>query len=293
MAAGDNQPDQLSVYKDVPELHDYLLEDITRTNKLLGTGAFGTVEEVTLGGTICAGKKLHGTLLEAEGEGLQRIMERFISECKLMSKVRHPNIVQFIGLCFFDDSPHPMIVMERLDTNLDDLLEKQKSLPLPLVLHILHDVTKGLSYLHGFKPPVVHRDLTARNILLTSASMHAKIADLGNALIIDKKKLSRTLSQMPGTTAYMPPEALQNAPMYNTALDVFSFGHLVLFAVLEEFPDDLLPIPYNDPLTDELKARSEVERREEYIRMLFAKLTKNHLITRMILQCLNNNPEAR
>lgn len=276
-----------------PGLGDYLLEDITRTGKLLGTGAFGTVEEVKVGGTIYAGKKLHGALLDPEGDGWQRVTERFISECKLMSKVRHPNIVQFIGLGYFDDSPHPILVMERLDTNLDVVLEKRKGLPLPLVMHILHDIAKALSYLHEFKPTIVHRDLTARNVLLTSASMHAKIADLGNALIIDQTRLSRILSQAPGATAYMPPEALQKAPTYNTALDIFSFGNLMLFAVLEEFPEELLPMPFNDPLTDELKARSEVERREKYILMLFSKLTKDHLISKMILQCLHNNPDVR
>ena len=285
----EDSPDH---YKGIPELSDYLLEDISKTGKLLGNGAFGSVEEVTVGGTVCAGKKLHAALIDPLGEGLQRVTERFISECKIMSKVRHPNIVQFLGLGFFDDSPHPMLVMERLDTNLDFLLEKRRGLPLPLVLHILHDITKGLSYLHGFKPPIIHRDLTARNVLITS-SMHAKIADLGNAMIIDMQSLSRTLSQVPGTTAYMPPEAFLTAPQYDTALDMFSFGHLMLFALLEEFPDDLLPASYNDSLTGELKANSEVERREKYILALFEKLTREHLITKLTLQCLNNSPALR
>lgn len=292
----EEEPAQLPLAnnRDVPELKDYLLEDVTSTGKRLGTGAFGTVVEVTVGGTLCAGKKLHIALLDPEDEGMQRMVDRFVSECKLMSKVRHPNIVQFMGLCFFDDSPHPMLVMERLDTNLDNVLEKRKNLSFSLVLHILLDIAKGLVYLHSLKPqPIIHRDLTARNILLNSASMQAKIADLGNAMMIDQMQLSRTLSQAPGTTPYMPPEALLQEAKYNTMLDIFSFGHLALFAILEEFPSDLLPITYNDPLTDELKARSEVERREIYIRKLFAKLTKEHVITKTVLQCLHNVPDKR
>ena len=281
-------------YRDVPELKDYLLEDVVSTGKHLGTGSFGSVVEVTVGGTVCAGKKIHVALLDPQAEGMQKMVERFVSECKLMSKVRHPNIVQFMGLCFLEDSPHPMLVMECLDTNLDSILEKKKNLPFPLVLHVLLDITKGLVYLHSLKPqPIIHRDLTARNILLYSASMQAKIADLGNAMMIDEMRLSKTLSQAPGTTPYMPPEALQTEAKYNTMLDVFSFGHLALFAVLEEFPGDLLAITYSDPLTDELKARSEVERREAYIRKLFAKLTKEHPITQLILQCLHNVPAKR
>ena len=290
----ENESAQFPNYRDVPELKDFLLDDVTSTGKRLGTGSFGTVVEVTIGGTLYAGKKLHVALLDQEDEGMQRMVDRFVSECKLMSKVRHPNIVQFMGLCFLEDSPYPMLVMERLDTNLDNILEKKKNLPFPLVLRVLLDVTKGLVYMHSLKPqPIIHRDLTARNILLYSASMQAKIADLGNAMMIDQTKLSRTLSQAPGTTPYMPPEALQPEAKYNTMLDVFSFGHLALFAVLEEYPGDLLPITYSDPLTDELKARSEVERREAYIRKLFAKLTKDHPITKLVLQCLHNVPDKR
>ena len=281
-------------YRDVPEIKDYLLDDVVSTGRHLGTGSFGSVVEMTVGGTMCAGKKIHVALLDPQAEGMQKMVERFVSECKLISKVRHPNIVQFMGLCFLEDSTHPMLVMERLDTNLDSILEKKNNLPFPLVIHILLDITKGLVYLHSLKPqPIIHRDLTARNILLYLASMQAKIADLGNAMMIDEMRLSKTLSQAPGTTPYMPPEALQAEAKYNTMLDVFSFGHLALFAVLEEFPGDLLAITYSDPLTDELKARSEVERREAYIRKLFTKLTKEHPITQLILQCLHNVPAKR
>ena len=96
-------------YRDVPELKDYLLEDVVSTGRHLGTGSFGSVVEVTVGGTMCAGKKIHVALLDPQAEGMQKMVERFVSECKLMSKVRHPNIVQFMGLCFLEDSPHPML----------------------------------------------------------------------------------------------------------------------------------------------------------------------------------------
>ena len=90
-------------YRDVSELKDYLLEDVVSTGKHLGTGSFGSVVEVTVGGTMCAGKKIHVALLDPQAEGMQKMVERFVSECKLMSKVRHPNIVQFMGLCFLED----------------------------------------------------------------------------------------------------------------------------------------------------------------------------------------------
>lgn len=53
-----------------------------------------------MGGKLCAGKQIHAALLDQENEGTQNIVDRFVSECKLMSTVRHPNFVQFIDLGF-------------------------------------------------------------------------------------------------------------------------------------------------------------------------------------------------
>ena len=138
-----------------------------------------------------------------------------------MSQVDHRNIVQFMGVCYLEPNVHPLLVMEKLDTSLDDLLEKEANIPIPVILSILLDIACGLVYLHEFTPPIVHRDLTARNVLLKiEPSMHAKIADLGNAMVVDLSKL-QMLSKAPGTTSYMPPKALQEVPKYDTQLDIF------------------------------------------------------------------------
>ena len=281
-------------YRDIPELREFFLKNAQRTGKRLGSGAFGVVEELTVGGTIYAGKTIHSSLLDAHNEGIDRTIQRFISECKLMSQIRHPNIVQFMGLCFIRDSIHPSLVMEKLDLNLESVLETYSDIPLTLIVRIFKDVAKGLIYLHGKTPPIIHRDLTARNVLINKASMNAKIADLGNALMIDPGKLSKTLSQAPGTLPYMPPEAFPWKPSYDTKLDMFSFGHLGLFAVIQTYPGNLLPSTYIDSSAKkELQARSEVERRQEYISILVTKLTKDHVITKVIIQCLQNSPEKR
>ena len=290
----DQLDDKMSFnYRDVPELKEFFVENVQKTGKRLGSGAFGVVEELTVGGTLYAGKTLHSTLLDAHDEGIDRIVERFISECKLMSQVRHPNIVQFMGLCLFHDSIHPSLVMEKLDLNLENILGTYSDIPLPLTVRILKDIIKGLVYLHGKSPPVIHCDLTARNVLVNKASMNAKIADLGNALMIDPTKLSNTLSRAPGTLPYMPPEAVLCDPNYDSMLDMFSFGHLGLFAVTQTYPRNLLPSTYFDPSTDTLKARSELERRGEYISILVAKFSKDHAVTKIIFQCLHNSPEKR
>ena len=279
-------------YRDVPELKELFLENVQKTGNRLGSGAFGVVEELTVGGTLYAGKTLHSALLDAHNEGMERIIKRFISEFKMVSQVRHPNIVQFMGLCLFNNSIHPSLVMEKLDLNLEYVLGAYSDLPLPLIVRILMDIVKGLIYLHGKSPPIIHCDLTARNVLVNT-SMVAKIADLGNALMIDPTQLSNTLSRTPGTLPYMPPEAILCKPKYDSMLDMFSFGHLGLFAATQKYPGNLLPSTYTDPSTEKLQARSEVERREEYISVLVAKLSRDHPVTKVIFQCLHNLPEKR
>ena len=149
-----------------------------------------------------------------------------------MSDLRHPNITQFMGVCFLPNCQLPVLLMERLDSSLDDLLEAIPSIPLALKRSILEDVSRGLLYLHKHTPQIIHRDLTAKNVLLTS-SLVAKITDFGNARIVNLQpgQLARTLSRLPGTLAYMPPEALAANSRYGPSLDVFSFGHLALFTI--------------------------------------------------------------
>ena len=103
---------------------------------------------------------------------------------QVMAEMRHPHVVQFLGLCFLGGSELPVLVMERLDSSLDDLLETSPGFPLALKQSLLTDVARGLLHLHTRDPPVVHRDLSARNVLLTS-SLVAKISDLGNARIVN------------------------------------------------------------------------------------------------------------
>ena len=210
-----------------------------------------------------------------------------------MSKMRHPRIVQFLGLCFFDDSLYPMLVMEKVSFSLETVLETHKDIPFPLILNILQDIAEGLIYLHSQRPPITHRDLTARNVLIDQRSFRAKISDLGNSrfCLADHTRFTITLTQAPRTISYMPPEAFVYKPSYDTKLDMFSFGHLALFAVLQEFPKDLEAAAYYED--GNIKLRNEVERRQKYIAKLNAKLTKDHVVTKMIYRCLHNFPKKR
>ena len=79
-----------------------------------------------------------------------------------------------MGVCFLPDCQLPVLLMERLDGNLDDLIETVPNIPLALKRSILEDMSRGLLYLHKHTPQIIHRDLTAKNVLLNSYFMAIK-----------------------------------------------------------------------------------------------------------------------
>ena len=281
--------------KDAPELQPYILKNVQKTGKILGRGSFGTVEEMHFDHALCAGKKIHQILVDPSSIGAARLVEKFQQECKLLKELRYPHIVQFMGLCFFEDSNVPVIVMELLNNNIDSWLSSaKKELPLSLKTSILRDTAKGLNYLHSHDPVIIHRDLTARNVLLTS-SMTAKIADLGNAYIVPPQHLVKTMTRVPGTIPYMPPEAFQLAGKYTFKLDMFSFGHLALYIIIqEEVFTHLLGPTYPDPSNPgKVIGRSEVERRSYYFEKLSSQFASSHDIPTVIKDCLSDLPDSR
>ena len=278
-----------------PQLRSFIIPNVRPTGRQLGGGSYGTVEELEIDGLVCAGKKLYDVLIDPENQGAQRMVDKYYNECRLLSDLRHPHIVQFLGICFLPDSRLPVLVMERLQGSLDELLENTADIPLSTKVSILQDVARGLVYLHHHSPSVIHRDLSARNVLLNSA-MTAKIADLGNSRIADipPGQLAQTMTRgIPGTLVYMPPEALGSTQRYGPPLDMFSFGHLTLFTAIQTFPEDLLTPTYHDPHTNQLKARSELERQGQYIDILHQKFSPRHPLVVLIKGCLEYEPVKR
>ena len=217
-------------------------------------------------------------------------MEKFEQEILLHNDQHHPNIVQLIGVYYPPDSKPtiPSLVMEYLPFSLSNCLMNQE-LQLEVKYSILHDVAKGLQYLHGKRPPIVHHDLTANNVLLTS-SYTAKISNLGVSRLLADTLKKGQLTTGPGTPYAMPPEALKHNPVYNHKLDVFSYGCLILHVLTNKV---LLPsnqfIPKPGDSSGVFIQVSEWERRSDYSKMIS---TKNEFLP-LAKKCLANEPEER
>ena len=301
---------------DNPELQPFLLSNVRFTGVRIGAGAYGSVEEVAVPGAICAAKKIHEVFLdrsEIPATEISKSAAQFVRECQLMTTLRHPNIVQFLGVCFFPGSRLPALVMERLLTSLHDLLDPETDpppppdapkpfFPLSLKCSILHDVASGLTYLHERSPPIIHRDLSARNVLLNSGLV-AKISDLGVARIVPRVRAAATMTKGPGAIVYMPPEAMEDIPedekdnderskaKYGKSIDIFSFGVVAIFTLCQTFPNKLLAPNYRDEQR-RIIGRTELERRESYIRIIHRQLQEKHPLLQMIEGCLDF-PEDR
>ena len=260
------------------------------TGVTLGNGAYGKVSEVEYDGKLCASKEVHPLLLQvASKTEAAKIKDDFLRECHLWSKVRHPNVVSFLGLYYpsSDESGLPVMVMEKMQESVRSLVEKYDNIPLLVKLSVLHDVSLGLRHLHGHNPPIVHRDLTPNNILVSSY-LEAKITDLGVAKVMMTGN-TKTMTKAPGTGVFMPPEALDDKPVYGTSLDVFSLGGVILYITSQQWPN-LKAVKRIDHNTGKPTALSEVERRQEYIDMMTGKVADLKPLTML---CLNDIPELR
>ena len=283
---------------DHPGLRPFLLANVRLTGTTIGAGSYGSVEEVEIPGAKCAAKKIHPFFqdpTQMPEAGIQKASREFVQECQLMSTLRHPHIVQFLGVCFLPGSRLPALVMERLLTSLHEILdpepppETKPYIPVALKRSVLHDVARGLSFLHSHSPPIIHRDLSAKNVLLNSG-MLAKIADLGVARIVPSLRAA-TMTKAPGASIYMPPEALEDESRYDVTIDVFSVGVLAIFTLSQTFPKPLSAAYMDD--SGMMVGRTELERRGNYMQQIHRLLREGHPLIQMIQRCLKNRIRER
>ena len=276
-------------------IRGFILKGVTPLNrKELGRGAYGKVYEVKYCETVCAAKEIHSILIEDVGETERRLtIESFLRECRQCSMLRHPNVIQFLGVYYptGEDGANRMrllvMVMEMMADSLTSFVDKHKKIPVHIKYSIVHDVSLGLCYLHNHDPPIVHRDLSPNNVLLTAHHV-AKISDLGVAKVI-KADSRKTMTKAPGTVDFMPPESLDDTPEYGPPMDVFSFAGIILHTFNQQWPSPSKQVQF-DPKTRRKIALMEVERRQQYL----DKMTGEAEVLRpLVEECLDDDPAVR
>lgn len=180
----------------------------------IGIGSYGEVYRADCNGTEVAVKKFLDQ--DVSGDAL----DQFKSEIEIMLRLRHPNVVLFMGA--ITRPPHFSILTEflprgslyRILHRPNLVLDEKRRLRMAL------DVAKGMNYLHTSHPPVVHRDLKTPN-LLVDRNWVVKVCDFGLSRMKHHTYLSS--KSCAGTPEWMAPEVLRNEPA-NEKCDVYSFG---------------------------------------------------------------------
>ena len=274
-----------------PALRDFVIDNI-RIGNQIGRGANGRILEAKWEGVVVAIKEIHSIFMnEVSDLEFQSFKRSFLSECKQSSQLRHPNIVRFFGIYHPPGARVPSLVMERLHCSLTSLLENNPVVPIGTKIWIIKDVALGLRYLHTRNPPIIHRDLSSNNVLL-SKGMEGKIGDLGTARLVDPRRQSR-MTKFPGTVDFMPPEALEAVTniRYGKELDVFSFGCVMLHTLSHEWPTPSQAVIINPDTGLVTGGLTEVERCSRFFEKIGR--SRSDVLIPLIESCLSNLPKHR
>lgn len=198
----------------------------------VGTGAFSVVYLVQYRETrLAAAKRLKKDEISWENT------KHFIAEIKLVKRLEHPRIVGLLGVAWTMESDLQALFEYMENGDLRTYVEKP-STPRTWTrekIQITMDVVEALVYVHSFSPPLVHRDLKSRNILL-DVNHRAKLSDFGVARF---RSDQGTMTTGVGTGRWLAPEVIAGSNDYDQSSDIFAFG-----VVLSEL--DTHELPYED-----------------------------------------------
>lgn len=260
----------------------------------LGQGSSGSVHRFLMGEekTVVAGKIYR----LPSPDDIKKYVCSHVKILTILFNLKHENIVFFYGVSFLSNEEFPVLLMECCKQNLAAFLTGcPKSTistkeTISRKLGILRGVANGLNYLHNLKPAIVHRDLTARNILLDE-HLTAKIADFGQAKRLTHDGIPMTMTAMSGNSFHLPPEASERK--YDEKIDIFSFGHLSIFTITQEAIESLPSYTKFDSETGNTVSVSELERRQSHISTIATIVGNSHSIIEIIKKCLKNHPPKR
>jgi serine/threonine protein kinase len=234
-------------------------------------------------------------------------IQQFIAEIKLYSRFTHPKIVSFIGVAWTMESDIQALVEYMGNGDLCSYIASNSTHPSEdsrsetettsiewdfsqgieahshwsvTTWQIAMDITEALVYLHSLDPPVLHRDLKSRNVLLTN-DLRAKVTDFGVSRYQDEG--TEVMTAGVGTARWAAPEILAGNNHYTEAVDIFSLG--VILSELETFQ-----IPYADVVLPEPCLLSRVAAGE--VQPTFTENAPEEFVT-LARQCLAFDAASR
>lgn len=256
----------------------------------IGFGGYGEVFKGHWRGTPVAVKRLLEQHLNQQG------VRNFCSEIAILAQMRHPQCVLFLGACV--KPPNLSIVMELVvGSNLFEYLHRaalpdgsvgERRLNHTQILKAALSICRGMSYLHQCRPPVIHRDLTAKNILIDRYG-RLKITDFGLSKTKQCVSVSlRTQNGGGGTIEYLAPEVVRGLKNQTEKVDIFSFG-VVLWEMMTS------KIPWMETGLSSIQVVTRVHQEgSKAVREAMPLPDDAHPeLARLVQDCWKEDPEAR
>ena len=199
-------------------------DEVELTEEVLGSGGWGVVKIANFRGLRVAAKFLHNMIISEYNQHL------FSREMTIAAKIRHPNLLLFIGATREGEA---VILTELMPASLRKELENSVLTQLQIT-SIAQDVACALRYLHQWRPsPIIHRDISSANVLLEPLpnGWRAKVSDYGSANF-----MNAVSTAAPGSPAYADPEA-RFPDQHSPKMDTFSYGILLIEMCIRRFPE--------------------------------------------------------
>ncbi|CAO3591869.1 unnamed protein product [Absidia cylindrospora] len=195
-----------------------------RLNTLLGKGAYKVVYKAI----DCEGKGIRSSMELNDGSSLTR-QQSDGHEIEILKFVRHPNAIAFHDAWV---TKNEFVFVTELMTSgtLREYIRKLNLPNLKIIKRWSRQILKGLVYLHGYTPPIIHCDIKCDNIFINGAHGEVKIGDMGTAEMKMGKKYT-----IIGTPEFMAPEMYEELG-YSEKVDIYAFGMCLLEMVTGEYP---------------------------------------------------------